>query len=420
MPLFKLMMQKSLPLLLALTTFAANAAWVDDSVAKTARLAVVRVSTEKDAAVSGFFVSDEGLVITAANPLRYALRVSITTSDGEKVTGVRVMAWDEVNNLAVLATGIKPRTFLPIHERAVSLLEPCIIIHGTEGGSFKVKDGRFLARRQALDWSATRFLEKWSIALADVSQITGAPVVTNEGLVAGMCELVSHFTGPAPQKFVTAVPEAALADALANARNTAKPIAFPQKFESPNDDSAIIDADYLLGVKLMSMGNSKAALEKLQALRVRYPRNSSLLLLIATCLFEIGDYDESQSILTKASETPPISPEVGLMRGRIFDRQGKPKEAIEAFRDLTIQFPHFALAWGGLGEVLANANQMEDAVAAMKKCAELWPDSVKTWNSYSELLLSAGDVTAAQAAREHAERLDSKLFELRYSAPRRD
>jgi hypothetical protein len=251
-----------------------NIQWLDDAVIRKARQAVVMIQSDDAAngSWSGFFASADGWVVTPASHLEGLRRVVIRTHDKKEIEGARVMAIDPLTDLAVLATGKrKPPAYLSVTDQPVAAGESCVAINHMEAGIFKTADGMLLARRKGMDWSETRCMELWSVAVSpNMNGLIGAPVITRDGRVAGMCDFVG---GSQWQRFNYAIPDEAIVEVLVRARAARKPLEFPKAGEiSGSCEPAVIgDPDYMEAMALTSAGNRAAAIEKYRAvLKLRY------------------------------------------------------------------------------------------------------------------------------------------------------
>src|SRR5262245_61172386 len=100
--------------LLSATASAAEIAWLKDEVVNQARKAVVSVITAPKSGIGGFFVSEEGWVVTRASFLEGLGAVAIDIPGEPRIEDVPVLALDAEHDLALLATGAKPPAYLKI------------------------------------------------------------------------------------------------------------------------------------------------------------------------------------------------------------------------------------------------------------------------------------------------------------------
>ena len=404
----------------------ARADWLPNAVITKARKAVVTVQFEgaTKGSRSGFFASADGLVVTAASPLEGARQVVIRTSDNQEIKGARLMAVDPRYDLAVLATGGKNRPMLAVHEQAVAVGEACAVLFPAGGSTLKTADGKLLARRAGLDWTESRLLELWSLAVSpQCNGPAGAPVITADGRVAGM---YGFFGGSQAQKFTYAIPESALTAVLASARAAKQALAFPQPGEIIDSGTAngfavlTGDPDFLAGARLLGTGDLVGALEKFRAALKRNPKNPVAMAKLASCLAFTGDTDEAGKVLKEAIALAPDRLGLPIALGEILNVRSDSATMVNYYQELTTRVPNLGKIRGALGMNLFNAKRKDEGLAALRKWTELEPDSMAAWDAYSRALTAAGEMSQADAASERSAALESLFFRLRYSAPKRD
>ncbi len=402
---------------LLLSASAADITWLDDAMVQKAKQAVVAVSVRENFGNTGFFASDDGLVVTNASQFEGASKVRIFNSAGKEIPGCLLMMINPATDIAVLATGKKAPAYLAVDSRPAHAGESCAVIFGAGvAGKFITVDGKLLALRAGLDWTETRFIDLWSVGLnPNMHGLTGAPVITQEGRVAGMCDFV---TGVPPQRFVFAIPETAIASALAQAREAQRPIKFPREGEI-SVYGVPSDPDYLSAMKLMSAGNFAAALEKFESALQSNPQNPLTMIQVASCRANIGDLTGARKILEDAIRVAPERLKVRLFLGRIIASQSESASSLAYFQELADHFPQSGDVWGTFGEYLIKAGRGKEAVEPMKKWTELEPDSMRAWEGYAQALAASGDPDGAHQARAHFDELESALFKIRYSTPER-
>ncbi|HTO70013.1 MAG TPA: tetratricopeptide repeat protein [Myxococcota bacterium] len=88
---------------------------------------------------------------------------------------------------------------------------------------------------------------------------------------------------------------------------------------------------------------------------------------------------------------------------------GKYDESVAAYQRVLAADARFALAYQGLAEVYSRLNQMDDAIATIRKAIECDPDEALFHTSLSRFLQRQGKIpeaeeAAAVAARKNARR----------------
>lgn len=408
---------KRLLLLVALSSSvpAADIRWLTDEVVNQARKAVVSVEVAGNGPVTGFYISDDGLIVTSADVLEGVTNVTVVTSDQQKIQGSKLLFVDATRALAVLATGRTAPAHLKIRQDVAQVKEACAVIYSSAGVS-KVADSVLLARGSMLDTTETRFQDLWALNLApDKVGVTGAPIITADGSVVGICSSVG---GAGIHRRQFAFPEVAIRDALAQAREAARPVPFPQLgeflgFQYPEGD------DFREGMQFTSLGDYQKARSKFEATLIRYPENPLVIGRLADMCLMAGDLQNGERWLRECIRITPgkMLPHVQL--GFLLRDRGDTDAALRHFQDITLRFPKLAQAWAGAAMVLHGAGQLEKAADAAKKWTELQPDSSAAWEKYAEMLTATKDYAGASQARDQASEIESIMFKIRYAAPER-
>ncbi len=191
-----------------------------DAATSVLKLRVLDVSGREVGSGTGFFVSEDGLVVTNRHVIDSAHRVEAVPAEGEAYTVQGVVAQDEVNDLAVLrldagraeplrlSSGAAPEP----GERVVVLGGPLGLAGSlSEGIVAAIRDPSEVERRQ----SGRSPLLQITAAISPGS--SGSPVMKLDGEVVGV--VVSQFG--IGQNLNFAVPVAALHPLMEEARSSA-------------------------------------------------------------------------------------------------------------------------------------------------------------------------------------------------------
>lgn len=404
--------------LLVLPVCGADIQWVDNAVIQKARAAVVMVSARTDdSAIAGFYVSEDGLVLTAADYLKGAEQVFIHNSAGERITDARLVALDPLYGLAVLATGKRAPHHLRINTRMIQPGEACALIV-KDANTTRCAEGLFLAMRDDMNRQQSHFLHLWSVGLDPrFVGVTGAPVITSEGHVAGMADLAKQEVD---YKLVFAVPEAILTATIAKSREAMQPLKFPAIDEADPNELVEGDPDYMKATQQMSEGEFAAAAESYRSVLQRFPQSTLTMGQAAACFGNAGDLAEARKLLETSVRRAPERMQARQMLGEVIARQSGLDKAIPYFEKLTSDVPKLAAAWGRLGQGLMMVERPKEALAAFQKHTDLMPDSMQAWSTYGDALATVGDLTAASKARDRASELEGWFFKLKYAKPKRD
>ncbi len=396
---------------------AEDIAWLEDSVISQAREAVVIINPRQGVASTGFFVSSDGWVLTSAASLEGLREVVIITAEQKTLTGTKLVAIDPLSDLAIVATGTRVRHFLEVRDLPAVAGDACAVVLQNGKGSLRSTDGILLAQRDILDWTEQRLLRVWSVALRpDANGITGAPVITREGKVAAMCDIVS---GQPPQKFVFAIPDTAIAALLKRARLDKSPVSFPKAGEI-SGFGVPSGSEYVGAMKLLSAGNTEGALQGFLAALKLHPDNPIVLRQAALCYANTGRPADASAMVDQALRIAPGRMDLRDLHGQFLSAQGDHRKTVAYFQELTASMPAYGTGWGRLSESLLKADRAQEALQTSQKWTQLEPDSIFAWNVHAAALAATGAFDAAAEANTRAEKLEKIFYTLRFSAPQRD
>jgi tetratricopeptide (TPR) repeat protein len=117
-----------------------------------------------------------------------------------------------------------------------------------------------------------------------------------------------------------------------------------------------------------------AALDLLQQAVEKDPTFSPAYSLLAKLNYSAGHLEKAGGAIAQALRLSPNVPDFLYVQGKIFEREGKPDEALEVFRRATLVNPKESDAYFEMGAIYQQRNDRARALAAYKKAAELSPD----------------------------------------------
>jgi Tfp pilus assembly protein PilF len=294
-----------------------------------------------------------------------------------------------------------------VHEQPADADAAYAVIYHSPSLKFKIIDGQLMSRRLSLDGTESRFLDIWSGALSPAaSGLTGAPVITSDGKVAGMCDLIS---GNAKQRYVIAIPEAPIIAVVQRARRAKRPLPFPASGAISVTGVPQGEA-YRGGMKQIATGDLRAALESFRTALKDNPENPLAMTQEAFCQVSLGNYEEARKLLEKVRVVAPKRLRARTLLGHVLEAMGEHENAEACFRELTIDAPQLDDGWMGLGLRQLNAGNAVAAEMALKKCTELVPESMENWNRYAQALAETGKYSESYEAMEKVSDLESLLI----------
>jgi len=161
----------------------------------------VRVNIGRSGIGSGFFISSDGLVLTAAHVAlgEPGAAITVTTDDGVR-HAARIVGYDESRDLAVLRVQGKGFTPLKFASRAPAVGDAVVAIGNSRGAFDGGRAGRVTAVNASLDASFPSGLVASTMPLAPGD--SGGPVLNARGEVVGVSTAVSEHGGVFRSYFV--------------------------------------------------------------------------------------------------------------------------------------------------------------------------------------------------------------------------
>ena len=114
----------------------------------------------------------------------------------------------------------------------------------------------------------------------------------------------------------------------------------------------------------------------------------------ASKLLKAGQHQQALERVNKALAAKPGDPQARFLKGLIFTEQGKTKEAIEIFTQLTKDHPELPEPYNNLAVIYASQGQYDKARVALEQ-------SIRTHPSYATAYENLGDVYAKLASQAY-------------------
>ena len=128
--------------------------------------------------------------------------------------------------------------------------------------------------------------------------------------------------------------------------------------------------------------------------------------------------DEAERLLPALTALSPTHPEVLRMRAIVAHLRNRFGEAAVMLKRVVAERPYDALPWNNLGAALAELKDLDGAVVAFRKCAELAPQRAAPWFNLGHALDILGRVEEAHVALTEALKRDPEHVAARVTLAR--
>ena len=323
---------------------------------------------------SGFFVSQNGDVITNYHVIQGASSAEIKTADEKTYPITYIVAGDEQNDIIRLSVNIPSQYAYPLSlSKTIPEVGERIIVYGSPLGlENTVSDGIVSAIRDVPDYG--RIIQ----ITAPISPgSSGSPVLNMKGEVIG----IATFQIVEGQNLNFAIPSERIANL--NLIEEKKTISTEELFEQENEEKK--DSDYALEA------SNKA----------RYFMHKEEYEKALPC-WEIAAKIDFFPIEIKAIEY--------YMIGFCYNELGNHSKAIEAYKQAIHINPDYLSAYSGLGGVYFGLGNFAEAVESFKQVIRINPNDASVYNILGFSYLALNNYAKAIEAHQQAIRIDPDNF----------
>jgi tetratricopeptide (TPR) repeat protein len=327
---------------------------------------------------SGFFVDQEGDVVTNSHVLQGASRAVVRTADGKEYAVQRVLAEDKEGDLVRVSVEISKEAVrsLPVRAELPEVGERIIIIGTPLGLDQTVSDGIVSAVR---DVPAFGKIIQVTAPISPGS--SGSPVINMKGEVIG----IATFFVVAGQNINFAIPGERIVR-LSHGRG----ITLSERDEVRIKDwLASAEGLYTTGLRLLWAGEYEKALPYFVEAVKRNPGHGAGYFQIGYCLAKLGKYGEAVESYKQALRITPGEAGIQSNLCAAYGKMGRYDEAIESCKEAARLKPDFAEAHSNLGWSYQRTGRFQEAIQACKEAIRLKPDfypaHYNLGNSYAAL-----------------------------------
>jgi S1-C subfamily serine protease/Tfp pilus assembly protein PilF len=318
---------------------------------------------------SGFFISQNGDVITNYHVIQGASSAEIKTADEKTYPITYIVAGDEQNDIIRLSVNIPSQYVYPLSlSKTIPEVGERIIVYGSPLGlENTVSDGIVSAIRDIPDFG------KVIQITAPISPgSSGSPVLNMQGEVIG----VASYQLIEGQNLNFAIPSERIANL--NLKEEKKTFTTGEVFGQ--EDKAKKDSDYVEAYKKALYFMDKEEYEK-ALLYLEIAIKTDILSLkgyvyfqIGYCNAELGNYIKAIEAFKQAIRIDPNNASAYGNLGKIYSSLGLDKDAIEACKQAIRIDPDHVDAYYGLGLTYYSLGLYKDAIEAFKQAIRINPD----------------------------------------------
>ena len=313
---------------------------------------------------SGFFISQDGDVITNRHVIQGANRAEVKTSGGKVYPVKKVVAEDEEGDLVRVSTDVPEKAVkpLPISVSTPEVGEKIIVIGSPLGLERTVSDGIV---------SAVREIE----AFGKIMQITapisegssGSPVVNMKGEVVG----VATFLIVKGQNLNFAIPGERVSRLKPGKGKTLA------EWEAKRVEEWLTTPEglFFTGAVFALKEDCENALSFLEEAVKKNPLFAEAYSLIAYCNNALGRFTEAVEASEKAISIKPDIILAYLLLGEAYQKLGRYQEALEIYQQTIRIKPDRAGGYAGLGNIYFDLERYKEAIEAFRQAIRIKPDS---------------------------------------------
>jgi len=328
---------------------------------------VVILTYDKDGKIigqgSGFFISEEGDIITNRHVLAGAYRAEVKTTNGKVYPITLIVAEDKEADIIRASINIPKESVYPlsVSSSIPEVGERVAVIGNPLGLERTVSDGIVSAVREI-----PAFGKIYQITAPISPGSSGSPVVNMKNEVIG----VATFQFVEGQNLNFAVPGERIAKLKKEKGKTLN------EWKTGQTEEWFTSAEgfYYAGLTFLWTDDCKKALPYLENAVKKDPHFAEAYFYIGYCNGELGHYAEAIEANKKAIHIKPDFAEAHYNMGVEYGKLGRYTEAINAYNNAIYIRPDYASAYYNLGETYANLGRYTEAISAFDHAIRIKPD----------------------------------------------
>ena len=326
---------------------------------------------------SGFFISQNGDIITNYHLLQGASSAEAKISDGKTYPITHIVAEDEQNDIIRLSVDIPSQYVHPLSlSTTIPEVGERIIVYGSPLGLEKtVSDGIVSAIREIFDYG------KIIQITAPISPgSSGSPVLNMNGEVIG----IATFQFIEGQNLNFAIPSERVASL--NLIEEEKTFTTEELFEQENKEKKDSDYTYEAADKAFYFIDKREYEEALSYLEIAIKTDTLSLkewvyFQIGFCYGELKSYVKAIEAYKQAIRIDPDDAITHYNLGNAYNELDFHKDAIEAYKQAIRIDSDYSAAYYNMGYCYEEIDSYSKAIEAYKQVIRLDPNHVRTYNN---------------------------------------
>ena len=345
---------------------------------------------------SGCFLTEDGLVLTAAHVVAGRDRISVRNALGKVFPAQEICPGDFSADAVILKTEAEEQMFLRWSDQEPSPGDPLEVC------GFPLSMNLPLTSRGKVRSLPSSSGRPMLTTVPMMPGQSGSPVLNEQGRLVGVASRGSLAvkTGGAPARSES-VPFSAL---IGLREASLEPNAFIRIRElekwtgrSPFFDPAVASAEQTV------LNQDFAQAEKAISTAIeRHPNDSGLLLRRAMVRIAWGHPSEAEADARLAAAYGPLEPEPRRFLCSLMLSMGRKEEAVKALEEAFRLDPEDTDTAEALAELLISSGKFKEAISPAEQAVKLNPESTRAWSVLAAARLATGQVPQARQAAEAA------------------
>jgi tetratricopeptide (TPR) repeat protein len=336
---------------------------------------------------NGFFIGNNGDVITNVHVLQGAASAQVKTAYKKVYAVTGVLALDKEGDLARVSVDIPPRAVCPLtfSTNLPETGERVIVIGSPSGPEQKVSDGVISGVREIPTFGTV-------IKITALMSPGGScsPVVNMNGDVIGVT-VVQTIEGQGLNfaihsgRVIKLIPDTGMTHTKWVEGET-------------NEWYSSAEGFFNQGIFYLAADDRQYAMQSFEKAAKKNPRYAAAYFFIGYCNDALGRYSEAIEVYKQAIRIDPYFVEAHANLGVAYHRLGRYTEAVDVYKHVLRTQPENAEAHDKLGEVYGMIGRHTEAIKAFRQAIRIMPDFADAYSHLGQACFNLGRYTESVTA----------------------